>query len=97
MLPGGIGSQEMIIFLVIAVLLFGSKLPDVMRNVGKAYSQFRRSLTDFQFSVEDTAPSSPSKSSYSSSSTSSSSVDDEDDEPTRSSAPRFQAPASDDD
>lgn len=94
-LPGGISSQEMIIFLIIAVLLFGSKLPDVMRNLGKAYSQFRRSLTDLQFSVEDT--SSSSTKSYQQKSAPNWSVEEDDEEPVRSSAPRFQAPAAEDD
>lgn len=48
MFPAGIGSTEILIIGVVAVLLFGSKLPDVARNLGKTYQQFRRSLTDLQ-------------------------------------------------
>ncbi len=34
-LPGGIGPMEMVIVALIAVLLFGNRLPDVMRSMGK--------------------------------------------------------------
>ncbi len=84
----------MIICLVIAVLLFGSKLPDVMRNMGKVYSQFRRSLTDFQFQIEDTSTS--SSSSVSERPVNRIAHDDDDDEPRPTAAARFQAPPADD-
>lgn len=90
----------MVVFLIIAVMLFGSKLPDVMRNLGKAYSQFRRGLSDFQFSIEDPSPSSSSTSSYSQSNSGAIGYEDDDDDdvaPRRSSAPRFQAPTADED
>lgn len=44
----GLSMQELVIIGVIAVLLFGKKLPEVARSVGKSYSQFRKGLTDMQ-------------------------------------------------
>lgn len=68
MFPGGIGMYELIVFAVIAVILFGSRLPEVARNVGRTYSQFRKSLSDIQASFkidESTNSSSTSDPSYS--------------------------------
>lgn len=48
MLPGGIGAGELLVVAVVAVLLFGSKLPEVARNLGKTYHQFRKGLSDLQ-------------------------------------------------
>lgn len=44
----GMGMQELVIIGVIAVLLFGKRLPEVAKSVGKSYSQFRKGLTDMQ-------------------------------------------------
>ena len=67
MLPGGIGFYEMMIFAVIAVLLFGSRLPEVARNVGQSYQHFRKGLSDIQNSlkVEDSSSTNFSNSNYS--------------------------------
>jgi sec-independent protein translocase protein TatA len=48
---GGIGFQEMLIIGVLAVLLFGKRLPDVARSVGQSYQQFRKGLSDLQGSI----------------------------------------------
>jgi sec-independent protein translocase protein TatA len=44
----GLSIQELMIVGVVAVLLFGKKLPDVARSLGNSYSQFRRGLQDIQ-------------------------------------------------
>ena len=41
-----VGSGEMILILVLALLLFGAKLPEVARNVGRSVADFKRGLTD---------------------------------------------------
>ena len=89
MLPGGIGFYEMMIFAVIAVLLVGSRLPEVARNVGQSYQHFRKGLSDIQNSlkVEDSPPTNFSNSNYSD-------RYDDYDEP---SAPQFVPPAEADD
>ena len=83
----GMGMQELMIVGVVAVLLFGKRLPEVAKSLGQSYSQFRKGLNDLQSSINYsdsyTAPKSKpsSRSSY----------DDYDDydEPT---APKFEPP-----
>jgi len=49
----GLGAGEILIILVIAFLLFGPKqLPEVGRQVGKAYKSFRDTADDLRKSVE---------------------------------------------
>jgi len=43
-----LGPTEMMFFGVIALMLFGRKLPEVARNLGGSYRELRKSLTDFQ-------------------------------------------------
>ena len=83
----GLGFQELVIIGIVAVLLFGKRLPEVAKSLGKSYNEFRRGLSDIQSSV-DFSDTSPPPSSYSSSS-----YDDYDDydEPT---APKFEPPPS---
>ncbi len=44
----GLGYQEMMAFGVIALMLFGSKLPEVARNFGSSYRELRKHLDSFQ-------------------------------------------------
>jgi sec-independent protein translocase protein TatA len=62
----GMGMQEVVIILLIAVLLFGSRLPEVAKSLGSSYREFRKGLADLQSQIDfnDTGNSS----SYSSSS-----------------------------
>jgi len=41
---GNIGHWELLLGLLVAVLLFGRRLPDVGRNVGKAIVEFKRGV-----------------------------------------------------
>jgi sec-independent protein translocase protein TatA len=43
---GPIGTTELVIILVIALMLFGGRLPDVARSIGKSVNQFKRGLRD---------------------------------------------------
>jgi sec-independent protein translocase protein TatA len=47
----GLGPQELLIVGIVAVLLFGSRLPDVARSLGASYREFRKGLTDLQSQV----------------------------------------------
>ena len=42
----GIGTGEMLIFGVIALLLFGNKLPGAARNLGKSLNEFKRGMNE---------------------------------------------------
>ncbi len=44
----GLGYSEMFLFGVIALMLFGAKLPEVARNLGGSYRELRKHLNDFQ-------------------------------------------------
>ena len=44
----GLGYTEMMLFGIIALMLFGSKLPEVARSLGGTYRQLRKSVDDFQ-------------------------------------------------
>lgn len=42
-----IGTQELLIILVIAMFLFGSaKLPQLMRNLGRSATEFKKGMRD---------------------------------------------------
>lgn len=43
-----IGTQELIVALVIGLLLFGGQLPSVLRDIGKLIFRARRSLDDLK-------------------------------------------------
>jgi sec-independent protein translocase protein TatA len=82
----GVGPPELLIIGVVAVLLFGKRLPEVARSLGQSYNQFRRGLHDIQSEVNQAIHSEPS----SSSATKSLGYSDDDyDEPT---APKFTPP-----
>ena len=42
----GIGTFEMMLFGVVALLLFGAKLPEVARNLGGTYRGLKRSVVE---------------------------------------------------
>lgn len=48
----GMGMQELIIIGIIALLLFGKRLPEVAKSLGKSYRDFRRGLADIQSSID---------------------------------------------
>ncbi len=92
----GMGMQEVVIILIIAVLLFGSKLPEVAKSLGASYREFRKGLADLQSQIDfNDVTSNSSSSSYSSSrasSSSKSSYEDDFDDHEEVAAPKFEPP-----
>lgn len=83
----GLTFQELLIVGIIAIVLFGKRLPEVAKTVGQQYAKFRRSLSELQQQVNlheiyESAPTkSTSRKSYST-------FDDYDE----ATAPRFEPP-----
>lgn len=57
----GLGFWEMLLVGVIAVMLYGKRLPEVAKSLGATYRQFRRQLNDLQaqFSLDDITGATP--------------------------------------
>jgi sec-independent protein translocase protein TatA len=51
----GIGWSEMLILGVIGLLLFGKRLPEVARNLGKGMMEFKKGMYDIQDDVTSAA------------------------------------------
>ncbi len=57
-MPGG---SEWIVILIIALLLFGDRLPKVMRSLGKSMSEFKRGMNEPVEEQKPAAPAAPSE------------------------------------
>ena len=82
-MPFNLGPGELVLFGIIAVLLFGSKLPSAMRSLGKGVMEFQKGMSDMKrefHSAMNAEPSSTPRVSY---------TPHEYDEPT---APKFEPP-----
>lgn len=51
-LIGGVGTFEMMLMGAVALMLFGSKLPDVARKMGGTYRGLKRSVDEFKREFE---------------------------------------------
>ena len=51
----GVGWSEMLILGVIGLLLFGKRLPEVARNLGKGMMEFKKGMYDIQDDVTSAA------------------------------------------
>jgi sec-independent protein translocase protein TatA len=50
---GGIGTTELILIGVLGVLIFGNKLPDVGRSLGKGIVEFKKGVKGVQDDIDD--------------------------------------------
>ncbi|MGI9517405.1 MAG: Sec-independent protein translocase subunit TatA/TatB [Pirellulaceae bacterium] len=50
MLPS-IGITELVVLGVVAIVLFGKRLPEVARNVGRGYGELRKGLNELQSTI----------------------------------------------
>jgi TatA/E family protein of Tat protein translocase len=56
----GLGMQELIIILIIALLVFGAnKLPEIGRGLGRGIREFRKASTELTGSLEEEEPDKP--------------------------------------
>lgn len=60
----GANFPELMVLGIIGLLLFGKRLPDVAKNLGRGVSEFKRGLSGFQDELTST-PRSSSSASYS--------------------------------
>ncbi len=55
----GLGSGELLVIMIVALLLFGSRLPEVAKSLGKGVFEFKKGLTGIddpiKSSLEDPA------------------------------------------
>lgn len=92
------GYQEMIVVGIIALLLFGKRLPEVARNLGKGFSEFKKGMSGFENEIRS-ATQETRNIDYSSSTSSSTAsrpapaADDSDDDEDEFAAPKFEVPA----
>jgi sec-independent protein translocase protein TatA len=80
----GLGPMEVMIVGVIAILLFGNRLPEVAKSIGKGFNEFKRGMHGIEDEIHSAsrttskpAPSRPSRS-----------IEDREE----SSAPKFEPP-----
>jgi sec-independent protein translocase protein TatA len=78
---GAPGMWEMLIFGMIAVLLFGKRLPEVGRSLGKGLMEFKKGLQGIEDEIQSAA------------SPSTVITDDERDNRQEATAPKFEPPA----
>ncbi len=51
-MPGGV---ETVVIVVIALLLFGRRLPDVARSIGKSIVEFKRGMREVKDDIDEAA------------------------------------------
>jgi len=57
-MPGG---MEWIIILIVALLIFGKRLPEVMKSMGKGIVEFKKGVKGVEDDVEDAIEKNPDK------------------------------------
>jgi sec-independent protein translocase protein TatA len=60
-MPFGLGPGELLVVGVIAVLLFGQRLPEVGRSIGKSLMEFKKGLNDIKSEMNVATMDTPSR------------------------------------
>ena len=84
----GIGPMEMIVVGIIAILLFGNRLPEVAKSIGKGFSEFKKGMHGIEEEVNSASRSTYSASSYSASSRPARAIEEREE----ATAPKFEPP-----
>ncbi|REJ89162.1 MAG: twin-arginine translocase TatA/TatE family subunit [Planctomycetota bacterium] len=51
----GVSTWQLIFLLIVVLLLFGNRLPSVMRNMGKSVTEFKKGVRDAESDESETA------------------------------------------
>lgn len=81
----GLGPQELMIVGVVAVLLFGKRLPEVGRSLGKGIVEFKKGIRGIEDEIDTASTRSSTRVTHHR-------ADDEDDR-VEATAPKFEPPA----
>lgn len=57
--PSGIGPGEMLLLGIVAVMLFGNRLPEVARSAGKSLTEFKKGMRGFEAELRGAADDPP--------------------------------------
>lgn len=49
----GLGTPELVCIMVVALLLFGSRLPEVAKSLGRGVFEFKKGLTGMEEDVQN--------------------------------------------
>jgi sec-independent protein translocase protein TatA len=88
----GIGPMEMVIVGVVAVLLFGKRLPEVGRSLGKGLMEFKKGVRGIEDEIYGATNPTPSRSMSSVAAKSSTSKFHDIDDRDEATAPKFEPP-----
>jgi sec-independent protein translocase protein TatA len=49
---GSIGMQELLVVAFVALLIFGNRLPSVMRSLGKSVTEFKKGINEVEEDID---------------------------------------------
>jgi len=58
----GIGTTELLVIAILTLILFGNRLPSVMRSLGRGVVEFKKGIQGIEDDLDSSSPSSGQKS-----------------------------------